>query len=80
MDSLNEFVPKDMLPEEYGGKAGPIAEINRKWGGWLYAVVLPQSNTSYCYYNTVCFFTCRPVVRENGHLQGLVPGTGKDQS
>lgn len=31
MESLNEFVPKDMLPEEYGGQAGPIMEINRKW-------------------------------------------------
>ncbi|XP_001946172.1 alpha-tocopherol transfer protein-like [Acyrthosiphon pisum] len=31
LDSLNEFVPRDMLPEEYGGKAGPIADINRQW-------------------------------------------------
>lgn len=31
LESLNEYVPKDMLPEEYGGKAGPIAEINRKF-------------------------------------------------
>lgn len=30
LESLNEFVSKDMLPEEYGGKAGPIADINRK--------------------------------------------------
>lgn len=30
LESLNEFVPQDMLPEEYGGKAGPIADINRK--------------------------------------------------
>lgn len=30
LESLYKFVPKDMLPEEYGGQAGPIAEINSK--------------------------------------------------
>ncbi|VVC37057.1 Cellular retinaldehyde binding/alpha-tocopherol transport,CRAL/TRIO, N-terminal domain,CRAL-TRIO lipid [Cinara cedri] len=31
VETLYEYVPKDMLPEEYGGQAGPIAEINRQW-------------------------------------------------
>lgn len=31
MDSLYELVPRDMLPVEYGGKAGTIAEIKEHW-------------------------------------------------
>ncbi|XP_030244448.1 alpha-tocopherol transfer protein [Drosophila navojoa] len=31
MESLYELVPKDMLPVEYGGKAGTVAEIKQKW-------------------------------------------------
>lgn len=31
MESLYEVVPKDMLPVEYGGKAGTVAEIKQKW-------------------------------------------------
>ncbi|XP_030568312.1 alpha-tocopherol transfer protein-like [Drosophila novamexicana] len=31
MDSLYELVPRDMLPVEYGGKAGTIAEIKQHW-------------------------------------------------
>ncbi|CAH0388172.1 unnamed protein product [Bemisia tabaci] len=31
LDSLYKFVPKDVLPEEYGGYAGPIADINKQW-------------------------------------------------
>ncbi|XP_046386013.1 alpha-tocopherol transfer protein-like [Ischnura elegans] len=31
LDSLYKFVPKEMLPEEYGGNAGPISEINEQW-------------------------------------------------
>lgn len=31
MDSLYELVPRDMLPVEYGGKAGTIAEIKAHW-------------------------------------------------
>lgn len=31
MDTLYEFVPKEVLPEEYGGYAGPIADINRMY-------------------------------------------------
>lgn len=27
-ESLYKYVPKEMLPEEFGGLAGPIAEIN----------------------------------------------------
>lgn len=30
MDSLYEFVPKDLLPEEYGGKAGTFKELTGK--------------------------------------------------
>lgn len=29
-ESLYKYVPKDVLPEEYGGYAGPIAAINGK--------------------------------------------------
>lgn len=31
MDSLYKLVPRDMLPVEYGGKAGTIAEIKAHW-------------------------------------------------
>ncbi|XP_068141284.1 alpha-tocopherol transfer protein-like isoform X1 [Drosophila tropicalis] len=31
LESLYEDVPKDMLPEEYGGKAGTMAELKTKW-------------------------------------------------
>ncbi|XP_034489962.1 alpha-tocopherol transfer protein-like [Drosophila innubila] len=31
MDSLYKVVPRDMLPVEYGGKAGTIAEIKTHW-------------------------------------------------
>ncbi|XKL64437.1 hypothetical protein PGB90_004523 [Kerria lacca] len=31
LNSLYEYVPKDILPEEYGGFAGPIADINKQW-------------------------------------------------
>ncbi|XP_053951152.1 alpha-tocopherol transfer protein-like [Anastrepha ludens] len=31
LDSLYEKVPRDLLPNEYGGKAGPIAELKQKW-------------------------------------------------
>lgn len=31
LDSLYEVVPRDMLPVEYGGKAGTIAEIKAHW-------------------------------------------------
>ncbi|KAL0267299.1 UNVERIFIED_CONTAM: hypothetical protein PYX00_009611 [Menopon gallinae] len=30
-ESLYKYVPKEMLPEEFGGLAGPIAEINEQW-------------------------------------------------
>ncbi|XP_071443165.1 alpha-tocopherol transfer protein-like [Hetaerina americana] len=31
LESLYKFVPKEMLPQEYGGNAGPISEINEQW-------------------------------------------------
>ena len=31
MDSLYKHVPKNILPEEYGGDAGPISEIIKNW-------------------------------------------------
>ncbi|XP_030379619.1 alpha-tocopherol transfer protein-like [Scaptodrosophila lebanonensis] len=31
LDSLYECVPREMLPEEYGGNAGTIAEIKEHW-------------------------------------------------
>ncbi|XP_075218035.1 alpha-tocopherol transfer protein-like [Lycorma delicatula] len=31
LETLYEFVPKDVLPEEYGGYAGPIDKINKQW-------------------------------------------------
>lgn len=30
-NTLEEFVPKDLLPNEYGGKAGTIEEILSDW-------------------------------------------------
>lgn len=30
MDSLYKEVPRDMLPNEYGGKAGTVAELKAK--------------------------------------------------
>ncbi|EDV99635.1 alpha-tocopherol transfer protein [Drosophila grimshawi] len=31
MDSLYELIPRDMLPMEYGGKAGTVDEIKQRW-------------------------------------------------
>ncbi|XP_017871272.1 PREDICTED: alpha-tocopherol transfer protein [Drosophila arizonae] len=31
MESLYQLVPREMLPVEYGGKAGTVAEIKQKW-------------------------------------------------
>ncbi|KAM7361785.1 alpha-tocopherol transfer protein-like [Cochliomyia hominivorax] len=31
MESLYKSVPKDLLPEEYGGKAGSIVELTQQW-------------------------------------------------
>ncbi|XP_046683964.1 alpha-tocopherol transfer protein-like isoform X1 [Homalodisca vitripennis] len=31
LDSLYEYVPKDILPEEYGGAAGSLDVINKQW-------------------------------------------------
>lgn len=30
MDSLYKYVPKEMLPEEYGGKAGKVQDLHGK--------------------------------------------------
>lgn len=30
-ESLYKYIPKEMLPSEYGGGAGPIAKINEEW-------------------------------------------------
>lgn len=34
LESLYEYVPKDILPQEYGGNAGPIDAINSKYSEW----------------------------------------------
>lgn len=31
MESLYEHIPKEILPEEYGGDAGPISDITKRW-------------------------------------------------
>ncbi|KRT85384.1 CRAL-TRIO domain containing protein, partial [Oryctes borbonicus] len=31
MDSLHKFVPKEILPEEYGGTAGKVQEFHDQW-------------------------------------------------
>uniref|UniRef100_A0A0A9WF90 Alpha-tocopherol transfer protein-like n=1 Tax=Lygus hesperus TaxID=30085 RepID=A0A0A9WF90_LYGHE len=31
LESLHKVLPKDLLPQEYGGQAGPIGDINMKW-------------------------------------------------
>jgi hypothetical protein len=31
MDDLYKYVPKDMLPAEYGGNAGSVKDINDQW-------------------------------------------------
>ena len=31
LESLYDHVPRDMLPSEYGGKAGSLSEIKIKW-------------------------------------------------
>lgn len=47
LDSLNEFVPRDMLPEEYGGKAGPIAEINRNFKIFIHLVAIMEHKATH---------------------------------
>lgn len=31
VESLYKSVPKDLLPDEYGGKAGKLADLNQQW-------------------------------------------------
>lgn len=31
VESLYKVVPRDLLPNEYGGKAGPIVDLNQWW-------------------------------------------------
>lgn len=31
MESLYKCVPKDLLPNEYGGKAGKLSDLNQQW-------------------------------------------------
>lgn len=31
MESLFEYIPREMLPNEYGGNAGEIAELKKIW-------------------------------------------------
>lgn len=31
IDTLFDYVPKNLLPEEYGGKMGPFSELHRKY-------------------------------------------------
>lgn len=30
-DTLFKYIPKDIMPEEYGGNAGPIEELRKYW-------------------------------------------------
>lgn len=52
LNSLYEYVPKEMLPEEYGGAAGPIAEINREY---LFFLLLVCFQKCYLLVNHVIF-------------------------
>lgn len=31
LEKLHQFIPKDILPQEYGGNAGPIEEMKQYW-------------------------------------------------
>lgn len=64
-----------MLPEEYGGKAGPMDAINRNFENQLIAII-ERNDMILC----VFFYDSRPMVRKIGDLQGLVQGTRKYQS
>lgn len=35
LESLYEFVPKEMIPEEYGGTGGKLEDFNNEWFGIL---------------------------------------------
>lgn len=30
-DTLDKYIPRDMLPEEYGGKAGKVDDLKKYW-------------------------------------------------
>lgn len=30
-DTLDQYIPRDMLPEEYGGKAGKVDDLKKYW-------------------------------------------------
>ncbi|XP_074096274.1 alpha-tocopherol transfer protein-like [Cotesia typhae] len=54
METLYEFIPREILPEEYGGKAGPIKAINDTWikkledyGPWFKEQESVKSNEAY---------------------------------
>jgi len=67
-----------MLPEEYGGKAGPMADINRNIKIIIQLIIFIEHDNIIMFF---FFFYCfRPMVRKNGDLQGLVQGTRKNQS
>jgi len=52
LDSLDEFVPRDMLPEEYGGKAGPIGDINRNFKKIIYYIsVIEHENIFFVFFH-----------------------------
>ena len=47
--NVHDFIPQVLLPEEYGGKAGPLRKLWRKFN---------TTSVCVCLYMSVCVFIC----------------------
>jgi hypothetical protein len=60
LESLYKYVPKEVLPEEYGGYAGPLDVIHGELNSPLLSV--RQLNAINCSRTDNCMFVCSHLI------------------